>query len=95
MPRAACCSRSPRAWWRTVGTATLLTGLACLVNPYGLKGALYPLQLAGSTIPGYAAFYAFILNSVVTVILTYVFNAASAPKGADETKELDYTAAAA
>lgn len=32
-------------WWRTVGIATLLTGAACLLNPYGLKGALYPLQL--------------------------------------------------
>jgi hypothetical protein len=33
-------------WWRTVGIAAVLTGLACLVNPYGLTGALYPLQLA-------------------------------------------------
>jgi tetratricopeptide (TPR) repeat protein len=32
-------------WWRTVGIATLLTGAACLLNPYGLRGALYPLQL--------------------------------------------------
>ncbi len=32
-----------RRWWRIVGLATLLTGLACLVNPYGLTGALYPL----------------------------------------------------
>ncbi len=33
-------------WWRIVGLATLLTGLACVLNPYGLTGALYPLQLA-------------------------------------------------
>lgn len=33
-------------WWRPVGIATVLTGLACLVNPYGLTGALYPLQIA-------------------------------------------------
>jgi hypothetical protein len=33
-------------WWRVVLAAALLTGLACLVNPYGLTGALYPLQLA-------------------------------------------------
>ncbi|SIN92394.1 Tetratricopeptide (TPR) repeat [Singulisphaera sp. GP187] len=32
-------------WWRTVGIATLLTGAACLLNPYGLMGAIYPLQL--------------------------------------------------
>src|SRR3954451_19602461 len=35
-----------RGWWRIVGLATVLTGLACLANPYGLTGALYPLQLA-------------------------------------------------
>jgi len=35
-----------RRWWRVVGGAAVFTGLACLVNPYGLTGALYPLQLA-------------------------------------------------
>ena len=35
-------------WWRQVGLATVLTGLACLINPYGLTGALYPLQIAGT-----------------------------------------------
>jgi solute:Na+ symporter, SSS family len=58
-------------------------------------GSVYPLNLFGSAVPGYAAFYAVILNMVVCVILTWVFRAASAPAGADETKELDYTAAAA
>ena len=35
-----------KRWWRIVGLAAVLTGLACLVNPYGLTGAIYPLQLA-------------------------------------------------
>ncbi|MFO0907971.1 MAG: hypothetical protein U0794_06350 [Isosphaeraceae bacterium] len=35
-------------WWRRVGLAAFLTGLACLVNPYGLHGALYPLELAST-----------------------------------------------
>ncbi len=35
-----------RGWWRTILTATALTGVACLFNPYGLAGALYPIQLA-------------------------------------------------
>jgi tetratricopeptide (TPR) repeat protein len=39
-------SKERRHWWRLVGLATVLTGLACLVNPYGLTGALYPIQLA-------------------------------------------------
>ncbi len=37
-----------RRWWRTVLIAAGLTGLVCLVNPYGIAGALYPLQLAAT-----------------------------------------------
>ncbi|HEV3121573.1 MAG TPA: hypothetical protein VGY53_06710, partial [Isosphaeraceae bacterium] len=33
-------------WWRTPALATFLVGLACLANPYFLKGALFPLELA-------------------------------------------------
>ena len=35
-----------RGWWRIIGLATFLTGLACLLNPYGVTGALFPLELA-------------------------------------------------
>jgi tetratricopeptide (TPR) repeat protein len=35
-----------RHWWRLIALATFLTGVVCLLNPYGLRGALYPLQLA-------------------------------------------------
>ena len=45
-PRAF--DRDRRPWWRTTLAATALTGLACLLNPYGLTGALYPIQLAGT-----------------------------------------------
>jgi tetratricopeptide (TPR) repeat protein len=37
-----------RKWWRTIGMASLATAAACVVNPYGLAGALYPLQLAST-----------------------------------------------
>jgi SSS family solute:Na+ symporter len=57
--------------------------------------AQYPLQIGGTTLTGYTALYAVILNVVVSVVLTWVFRAASAPAGADETGELDYTAVAA
>ena len=34
-----------RRWWGHIGGAAVLVGLACLVNPYGLRGALLPLEL--------------------------------------------------
>ena len=37
-----------RRWWKLILVASLATGLACLVNPYGIKGALYPIELAGT-----------------------------------------------
>jgi SSS family solute:Na+ symporter len=81
-------------WALVIGWAIgMLAGTAMAVSQNFVS--VYPLQFLGSTIPGYAAFYAFILNLAVAVILTWVFNAASAPAGADETKELDYTAVAA
>ena len=41
-------SKGRGKWWKTVLGAGILIGLGCLVNPYGLSGALYPLQLAGT-----------------------------------------------
>jgi len=41
-------SAGRRRWWRTVALASLLAGAACVLNPYGLQGALYPLQLLGT-----------------------------------------------
>ncbi len=35
-------------WWTIVGVSSVLTGLACFLNPYGLSGALYPLEIAGT-----------------------------------------------
>ena len=35
-----------RGWWKLILIASACTGLACLANPYGIRGALYPIELA-------------------------------------------------
>jgi SSS family solute:Na+ symporter len=53
--------------------------------------AIFPLQLwGGRVIPGYTAFYAFIANILVTVILTVVFGVLGVSSGADHTTAADY-----
>jgi tetratricopeptide (TPR) repeat protein len=37
-----------RRWWRHILLASAATAAACLINPYGITGALYPLELAGT-----------------------------------------------
>ena len=49
----------------------------------------YPLAIAGYTLPGYAALYTVVLNLVVTIVLTPVFNAMGG-KPVDETVAADY-----
>jgi solute:Na+ symporter, SSS family len=51
---------------------------------------IYPLELAGWTIPIYAAFASLILNVLVVIVLTPIFNAIRAGRGADETQAEHY-----
>src|SRR5450631_3911377 len=65
------------------------TAMAVAVN---LKPA-YPLALGGYTFPGYIAAYTVILNLLVVIVLTPVFNALSARRvPADQTAAADYFA---
>jgi SSS family solute:Na+ symporter len=51
----------------------------------------YPLTFAGYTFPGYTAFYTVILNLVIAILLTPVFNTVQVrPTAADETIAADY-----
>jgi SSS family solute:Na+ symporter len=53
----------------------------------------YPLALAGYVFPGYIALYSVILNLIVTVVLTLVFNSTAAQRTQiDETVAADYYA---
>jgi tetratricopeptide (TPR) repeat protein len=38
----------PRRWWRIAGFGSLATFAACLVNPYGIRGAVFPIEIAGT-----------------------------------------------
>jgi SSS family solute:Na+ symporter len=53
-------------------------------------GAIYPLTIAGITMPGYTAFYTVILNLVVAIVLTPVFRAMASGAPVDETIAADY-----
>jgi SSS family solute:Na+ symporter len=53
----------------------------------------FPLSFAGHTFPGYTALYTLVLNLVLAIVLTPVFNMlAGGRAGADETLEGDYYA---
>jgi SSS family solute:Na+ symporter len=51
----------------------------------------YPLVIAGHTFPGYAALYTVVLNLVIVIVLTPIFNAMGG-KPVDETAAADYHA---
>jgi SSS family solute:Na+ symporter len=77
------------SWALLIGWAAgILTGtrLAVLAD---LKPT-YPLAFAGHTFPGYTAFYTLLLNLVIAVVLTVVFNAISGRQAKDETLAADY-----
>ncbi len=86
-------SRWLHRWALLLGWAVgMLSGTAMAVSQSFVS--VYPLQLGGTTIPGYAALYAVILNFVVAIVATWILSAMSVPGGADETAPVDYTALA-
>jgi SSS family solute:Na+ symporter len=68
-----------------VGTV-LGTWMAAVMN----FNATYPLAVGGWTFPGYAAFYTVVLNFVIALVLTPVFNAMTSKPAVDETVAADY-----
>ena len=77
-------------WALLVGWAA---GLICgtwMAGTTGFQSAIFPLQLDGLTVPGYAALYALALNFAVSLILSPVFNRIRTTHGTDETLPSDY-----
>ena len=51
---------------------------------------IYPLQIAGWTIPTYAALASLVINLIVVIVLTPLLNATRATRGRDETEAQHY-----
>jgi solute:Na+ symporter, SSS family len=51
---------------------------------------IYPLHLAGLTIPTYAAFASLVVNLIVVIVLTPIFTAARTGRGQDQTQASHY-----
>ncbi len=77
-------------WALLIGWAAgIVTGTAMFVAAD--LAPTFPLAVGGFTFPGYAAFYAIIVNLVLTVVLTLLFNPMGAGS-ADETVATEYEA---
>lgn len=56
----------------------------------GYKSAIYAFHLGASTIAGYAAIWALLLNIVVATVLSLLFNGMKVDAGKDKTSAADY-----
>jgi SSS family solute:Na+ symporter len=79
------------SWALLVGWAAgTFTGTAMAVAVH--LTAAYPLAFGGYTFPGYTAFYTLVLNLVIAIVLTPLFNAMGSRTVIDETVAADYLA---
>jgi SSS family solute:Na+ symporter len=67
----------------------LLTGTWMVASTH-FQSAVFPLQIDGLTVPGYAALYALAFNLAVSVVLSPLLNRVPAARGTDETAARDY-----
>jgi SSS family solute:Na+ symporter len=67
----------------------MISGTA-MVWSQGLKSAVYPLHIGGTSLAAYAAIHALVLNLVIATVLTPVLQALGAHPGSDETLPEDY-----
>jgi solute:Na+ symporter, SSS family len=75
----------------------LLIGWACgmvigtwMAYTLSFAGAVYAVHVFGVTIPGYIALYALIVNLVVSVVLSVLFNLVASDRHLDATMASDY-----
>ncbi len=56
----------------------------------GLTSSVFPITIGGLTIPMYEAVASLILNLVLSIVLTPIFEAIGARRGQDSTSPTDY-----
>jgi SSS family solute:Na+ symporter len=69
--------------------AGIVTGTAMAAS-LQFKGSIYTLHIFGFALPCYAALSALVLNLIVAVVLSVLFNALSKAPREDETAAADY-----
>ena len=77
-------------WALLIGWAAGLIVGTWMAGTTGFQSAVFPLQLDGLTVPGYAALYALASNVIVSTVLSLILNAVSTTKGSDQTVAADY-----
>lgn len=73
-----------------IGWAAGIVAGTAMVASLGFSTSVYPLHIGGVTIPCYAALASLLINLVVTVVFTWLFNITHAAPGKDATVDLDY-----
>lgn len=77
-------------WALLLGWAAGILSGTLMVASLHFQSSVFPLQLDGLVIPGYAAIYALAINFIASAVLTPLFNALAAPRAADRTAAADY-----
>jgi SSS family solute:Na+ symporter len=78
------------AWALLIGWACGMAVGTWMAYTLSFAGAVYAVHILGVTIPGYIALYALIVNLVVSVVLSAVFNLVASDRHNDATVATDY-----
>lgn len=73
-----------------IGWAAGIVAGTAMVASLGFSTSVYPLHIGGLTIPCYAALASLVINLVITVAFTWLFNLMRSKPGRDATAALDY-----
>jgi SSS family solute:Na+ symporter len=83
-------TRRLHRWGLLAGWAAGMAVGTWMAATQSFKGSVYPLHLGATTVPGYAALYALIVNLAVAVAASAVLGALGVARGQDATSEADY-----